>query len=591
MFNSKFFVICAKILGIAKKSDRAGERLFGRWHKFHAHLRSNNKDEKINTNPIIRDKTPSKRHYGFISNIFKRDSKITSATLPIKRFKNDVIGDNMKGITPVKMMDGSSADNRNKLLYKSASKQDDKIKCKRVKEPSGKNSTDGLKCPSPPCPPPCPCPPFCKDSFFTQRKRNGNEQAPKAQKSLGETILPKSYPLECPQPPPCCQPCEQQPVKCATPSCPPPQAEAPPPPPECPPPVCLPPCCTPPCCPRMEALQFDPCCRSLNFYLINAPTCICKDEVLVQIVYSGVCDSDLAIMDGRLPCKNGPVILGHEFSGIACAVGSNVQHIKCGDCIAVNPYTGCQICRYCTRGKEGSCLCEGLNDVIGVHRDGGWAEFIVVKANQAHKLPPNLALDQAALLEPLSCVLSGLSKLELSEGLDILIQGAGLSASLFASVLHYKGFKRVVLCEKDETKRKQFECLKTDFPIEAPEKLCGICADIVIDCTCSTCSVQRSFRALNPNGQLCIFGQPSPSEEATLPLNQIAKKELKIFGSLTNAYNFSPAVQMAEGMGCRYLDCNKLGIQTFQLGQYEGAFQMLKCGEIGGILFRVDSSK
>lgn len=60
---------------------------------------------------------------------------------------------------------------------------------------------------------------------------------------------------------------------------------------------------------------------------------------------------------------------------------------------------------------------------------------------------------------------------------------------------------------------------------------------------------------------------------------------------MSNAYSFSPAVELADAMGCRYLDCNKLGIQTFQLGQFQGAFQMLKCGEIGGILFKVDSSK
>lgn len=148
-----------------------------------------------------------------------------------------------------------------------------------------------------------------------------------------------------------------------------------------------------------------------------------------------------------------------------------------------------------------------------------------------------------------------------------------------------------MVCEKDENKRKQFECLKTCFEIKTPDKLDGVCADVVIDCTCESCSIQKGFKTLNPHGQLCIFGQPNPSEEVSISPHLICKKELKIFGSLSNAYNFSNAIDLAEGMGCRYLDCNKLGIQTFQLGQFEGAFQMLKCGEINGILFKVDSSK
>lgn len=265
MFRSKFFVLCARLLGYSNyKPDRAGERLLSRWHKFQAYSRIN---KPLEINKVARYN--QKRNYNILQKFFKR-------------LKSDIVGENQSD----GKIDCSSADNCNKKS--SGCCQDSKVKCKKVKE-STRNTSES-KCPSPPCPPPCPCPPFsaqskCNDNFFKSTKdgKPGCEEKAKPQRVRGETILPcnKSYPLENPQPV-SCTPTNIEPVKCATPSCPPQQVSEPL---ECPPPACIP-YANPPC-PKMEALQFDPSCKSLNFYLLNAPTCICKDEVLVQIVYSG----------------------------------------------------------------------------------------------------------------------------------------------------------------------------------------------------------------------------------------------------------------------------------------------------------------
>lgn len=116
-------------------------------------------------------------------------------------------------------------------------------------------------------------------------------------------------------------------------------------------------------------------------------------------------------------------------------------------------------------------------------------------------------------------------------------------------------------------------------------------ADVVIDCTGSGKSIERGVKILNPQGQLCIFGITPPNEEIQVKPFQLSKKEAKIVSVISNSNNFAKALALAETMGCQYLDYEKLGMQTFKLGQYEGALKMKKCGEINKVVFKIQNSK
>lgn len=140
-----------------------------------------------------------------------------------------------------------------------------------------------------------------------------------------------------------------------------------------------------------------------------------------------------------------------------------------------------------------------------------------------------------------------------------------------------------------ESKRKQFENLCLDYCIVTPEQACELHPDVVIDCTGSTVSLERAVDLLNPRGQLCIFGTPGPCDEAKIKPYELARKEIRLVGVYGGTYSFSKAIDIMELLGCRYLDYNKLGIHTFQFGQYEGAFKLKKSGEVNKIMFKVDS--
>lgn len=149
----------------------------------------------------------------------------------------------------------------------------------------------------------------------------------------------------------------------------------------------------------MEFLSMDPATRelTLNTCAIPKPK---ENDVLIRVVYSGICGTDLHILDvknfflwitkindwylkGSFPAKtDSPLILGHEFVGTVQAVGSEVKTFKIGDKVAVNPNNGCNKCNFCHRGTYHYCKEGGLNSTIGIFRNGGWATHASVHESQ-----------------------------------------------------------------------------------------------------------------------------------------------------------------------------------------------------------------
>ena len=104
-------------------------------------------------------------------------------------------------------------------------------------------------------------------------------------------------------------------------------------------------------------------------------------EILIRVEAAGICGTDRHLFHGEFPC-NPPVTLGHEFSGLVVAGDMAV-----GTRVACDPNIWCGTCPQCRRGRVN--LCEG-NVAIGLHRDGGFAEYAVMPVHRAHVLPVGL---------------------------------------------------------------------------------------------------------------------------------------------------------------------------------------------------------
>lgn len=349
---------------------------------------------------------------------------------------------------------------------------------------------------------------------------------------------------------------------------------------------------------QMKAIHFDPKKRHFNYVSKDIPKVTNAEEVVVRVAFSGICGTDLHIAEGSFPCKNSTLTLGHEFSGTVNQIGKDVIHVFPGDNVVVDPNSGCSKCRNCTNGCYHLCSSGGINNTIGIFRDGGWAEFCVVPANQVYKLPSHISLEIACMCEPLSCISHGWERLgSVPTDSRILILGAGIIGNLWASLLHLKGYKYVTMSEPQAKRRQLAEKIGTGYKITSPDQLksnfaneeviCEKGFDISIDCSGNSAAIESGFAYLRPGGKLCIFGVANPSATIKLSPYDIYKKEITILGVIINPFSFNKAIALLDTMSDRYLKYETLGIKKFALHQHEEALEELKQGNISKAVFKV----
>lgn len=154
-----------------------------------------------------------------------------------------------------------------------------------------------------------------------------------------------------------------------------------------------------------------------------------SNTILINISYSFICATDIKTYKQGHPHIIPPTILGHEFTGVIERVGENVEGYAVGDCVTASPYINCGTCDSCIRGRPEVCSSRKFPS------NGAFAERIAVSSDYA-KLGlikvPKVLLKQAALSEPLACVLNSASSFNPKPAENILVVGAGFMGVLNA---------------------------------------------------------------------------------------------------------------------------------------------------------------
>lgn len=157
-------------------------------------------------------------------------------------------------------------------------------------------------------------------------------------------------------------------------------------------------------------------------------------DVLIRVAVAGVCRTDVYAARGRLPVPE-PLVLGHEFSGVVAEGGD----LPPGTPVAVFPWETCGLCRWCATGAEMACPRRAM---LGLHRDGAFADYVRVSTTMTAPLPDGLDLRGAVFAEPVAAALAVL-KVPLDPSTPGLVLGGGRIADLTARVLQVSGFAHV----------------------------------------------------------------------------------------------------------------------------------------------------
>lgn len=180
-------------------------------------------------------------------------------------------------------------------------------------------------------------------------------------------------------------------------------------------------------------------------------------EVLIRIEAAGICGTDRHLFKGEFP-STPPVTLGHEFSGLIVGKGDDVT-LQIGARVACDPNIFCGTCTQCRRGRVNLCA---ENIAIGIHRDGGFAEYAVIPAHRAHASPDNLNPLHGAFCEPLACTLHGMNRGAAMRGERVIILGGGVIGMLAAQLARLAGAE-VMLVTRQQSKRDLALCLGAEF--------------------------------------------------------------------------------------------------------------------------------
>lgn len=146
-------------------------------------------------------------------------------------------------------------------------------------------------------------------------------------------------------------------------------------------------------------------------------------EVLIRVAAAGICHSDAHYRAGISKIDNLPMTLGHEVAGRVEGVGEDVSNVAAGDRVCVHYLVHCGSCEFCRRGLEQFCR---SGQMIGKHRDGGYAKFIKVPASNAFTLPDQMSFEIGAVMMCSSAtVLHALNKARMKPGESVAIFGFG----------------------------------------------------------------------------------------------------------------------------------------------------------------------
>lgn len=260
-------------------------------------------------------------------------------------------------------------------------------------------------------------------------------------------------------------------------------------------------------------------------------------ELVVRVEAALTCGTDLKTYRRGHPKIPLPAPFGHEFAGRVAAVGDGIEGFHEGDAIAAVPTAPCGTCRLCVRGRENLCP-----DAVGRITLGAFGEYmrlpahLVSQGNVLHR-PAQLAPERAAALEPLSCVVHGVSRVALDRAETIVILGDGPIALLFVQFARAGG-SRIVLVGRHETRldaarRFGAETIlsPSDDPRDAVRDHLGGGADLVIECVGDPLLWEAAHALASPGGEVLLYGGCAAGTSATFDTGRLHYDEVDLKGA------------------------------------------------------------
>lgn len=273
--------------------------------------------------------------------------------------------------------------------------------------------------------------------------------------------------------------------------------------------------------------------------------------------------------------------MGHEFAGEIAVVGEGVKGFSAGDRVSAESVIYCGICKHCRSGFTN--ICQDFT-VFGMHRNGGFAEYVSLDPKFLHKLPAEVSFLEAGIIEPLSVIVNSLDDVaNVRVGGSAAIVGPGPLGLLSAEVLRSKGVENILMIGVGidsfrlgiAKNRLGYEVLNSEEMNpegEVKKRTSGYGCDIVVVAAGAPAALRTAISIASKGGQVIVIG--IFPEEVPIAASDIVRRQISLKGSYGSSWkHYEQAISLLRLKKVRAED---IVTHRFSLDQADEAFRMAK---------------
>jgi len=312
------------------------------------------------------------------------------------------------------------------------------------------------------------------------------------------------------------------------------------------------------------------------------------NDLLIKINKTAICGTDIHIYNWdewaqkTIPV---PMVVGHEYAGEVVAIGQEVKGFEIGDRVSGEGHITCGHCRNCRGGRTHLCR----NTVgVGVDRPGCFAEYLVIPAFNAFKLPDEISDDLAAIFDPFGNAVHTALSFDLV-GEDVLITGAGPIGIMAAAVAKHVGARHVVITDVNEYRLDLAKQMGATRAVNvSQEKLTDVMQelgmtegfDVGLEMSGVPVAFKDMLENMNNGGKIAMLG--IPGQDMAIDWSQVIFKGLTIKG-IYGREMFETWYKMASLIQSG-LDLTPIITHQFDIDDFQQGFDVMRSGQSGKVI-------
>lgn len=312
------------------------------------------------------------------------------------------------------------------------------------------------------------------------------------------------------------------------------------------------------------------------------------NDLLIKIRKTAICGTDMHIYNWDEWSQNTipvPMVVGHEYVGEVVGMGEEVRGFALGDRVSGEGHITCGHCRNCRAGRRHLCR---NTEGVGVNRPGAFAEYLVIPAFNAFKIPDNISDDLASIFDPFGNAVHTALSFDLV-GEDVLITGAGPIGIMAAAVAKHVGARHVVVTDINpyrlELARKMGATRAVDVSQENLQDVMNELGmtegfDVGLEMSGVPVALRDMLNKMNHGGKIAMLG--IPPQDVAIDWNQVIFKGLVIKG-IYGREMFETWYKMASLLQSG-LDLSPIITHTFSVDDFQKGFDTMGSGQSGKVI-------